>query len=43
VKAQIERQIRAVAVSTLKRSAVLPDLPAMNEVPPGFEVNSWSG
>jgi tripartite-type tricarboxylate transporter receptor subunit TctC len=44
VKAQIDAgQIRAVAVSTLKRSAVLPDLPAMNEVLPGFEVNSWYG
>ena len=44
VKPQIDAgQIRAVAVSTLKRSAVLPDLPAMNEVLPGFEVNSWYG
>ena len=36
-------QIRAIGVSTLKRSAVLPDLPAMSEVLPGFEVNSWYG
>jgi tripartite-type tricarboxylate transporter receptor subunit TctC len=36
-------QIRPVAVTTLKRSGVLPDLPAMNESMPGFEVNSWYG
>jgi len=36
-------QIRPVAVTTLKRSGVLPDLPTMNETMPGFEVNSWYG
>jgi len=36
-------QIRPIAVTTLKRSAVLPDLPAMNDTMPGFEVNSWYG
>ncbi len=36
-------QIRPIAVTTLKRSGVLPDLPTMNEVLPGFEVNSWYG
>ena len=44
VKPQLDaKQIRAVAVTTLRRSAVLPDLPAMNESMPGFEVNSWYG
>lgn len=44
VKPQLDaRQIRPVAVTTLKRSAVLPDLPTMNESMPGFEVNSWYG
>lgn len=44
VKPQLDaKQIRAVAVTTLTRSAVLPDLPAMNELLPGFEVNSWYG
>jgi tripartite-type tricarboxylate transporter receptor subunit TctC len=44
VKPQIDAgQIRAIGVSTLKRSAVLPELPAMSEVLPGFEVNSWYG
>ena len=44
VKPQLDaKQVRAVAVTTLKRSAVLPDLPAMNETMPGFEVNSWYG
>ncbi|MEO8145512.1 MAG: tripartite tricarboxylate transporter substrate binding protein [Betaproteobacteria bacterium] len=36
-------QLRPVAVTTLKRSGVLPDLPTMNESMPGFEVNSWYG
>jgi tripartite-type tricarboxylate transporter receptor subunit TctC len=36
-------QVRGIAVTTLKRSAVLPDLPAMHEILPGFEVNSWYG
>jgi len=36
-------QLRPIAVTTLKRSAVLPDLPAMNDTMPGFEVNSWYG
>ena len=44
VKPQLDaKQIRPVAVTTLKRSAVLPDLPTMNESMPGFEVNSWYG
>jgi tripartite-type tricarboxylate transporter receptor subunit TctC len=36
-------QLRPLAVTTLKRSSVLPDLPALNELMPGFEVNSWYG
>ena len=36
-------QLRPIAVTTLKRSAVLPELPTMNEILPGFEVNSWYG
>ncbi|WP_459615570.1 Bug family tripartite tricarboxylate transporter substrate binding protein [Bordetella sp. 2513F-2] len=36
-------RLRAIAVSTLKRSTLLPDLPAINETYPGFEVNSWYG
>ena len=44
VKPQLDaRQLRPVAVTTLRRSAVLPDLPAMNDTMPGFEVNSWYG
>lgn len=44
VKPQLDAgQLRPVAVTTLKRSAVLPELPAMNEILPGFEVNSWYG
>ena len=30
-------------LSARHRSAVLPDLPTMNEILPGFEVNSWYG
>ena len=36
-------QVRGIAVTTLKRSAVVADLPAMHEILPGFEVNSWYG
>jgi tripartite-type tricarboxylate transporter receptor subunit TctC len=36
-------KLRGIAVSTLKRSSVLPDLPTVNETLPGFEVNSWYG
>lgn len=35
--------VRPLAVTTLKRSPLLPELPALNEVFPGFEVNSWWG
>ena len=36
-------KLRAIAVSTLKRSSLFPDLPAIAETYPGFEVNSWYG
>ncbi len=36
-------RLRAIAVSTLKRSSLLPNLPAIAESYPGFEVNSWYG
>lgn len=36
-------QVRAIGVSTLKRSPLLPELPAIAETYPGFEVNSWYG
>jgi tripartite-type tricarboxylate transporter receptor subunit TctC len=36
-------EIRALAVTSARRSAVLPDLPAMNEFLPGYEANSWYG
>jgi tripartite-type tricarboxylate transporter receptor subunit TctC len=36
-------KIRAIAVSSPKRSAQLPDVPAMNELIPGFEFPTWIG
>ena len=36
-------KLRAIAVSTLQRSTLLPDLPTVAETLPGFEVNSWYG
>lgn len=44
VKPQLDaKQLRPLAVTTLRRSAVLPEVPAMHEIMPGFEVNSWYG
>ena len=36
-------RIRALAVSTLRRSGRLPELPTVAESYPSFEVNSWYG
>jgi tripartite-type tricarboxylate transporter receptor subunit TctC len=36
-------QVRALAISTLKRSPNFPDIPAVSETVPGFELNSWYG
>jgi tripartite-type tricarboxylate transporter receptor subunit TctC len=35
--------LRALGVTTTKRSGLLPDLPAISEILPNFEVNSWYG
>jgi tripartite-type tricarboxylate transporter receptor subunit TctC len=36
-------QLRALAVTTAKRVAVLPDVPAMDEFLPGYEASGWYG
>ncbi|MBO0758508.1 MAG: tripartite tricarboxylate transporter substrate binding protein [Bradyrhizobiaceae bacterium] len=37
-------QLRALAVTTLKRTAILPDIPTMDEAGlPGFEASTWHG
>ena len=36
-------QVRAIAISTLKRSPNFPDIAAVAETVPGFELNSWYG
>lgn len=36
-------KLRGLAVSGAKRAALLPDLPAIGEIYPGYEVNSWYG
>jgi len=36
-------QLRALAVTGLKRSRLLPDVPAFAEIMPGFEVGAWYG
>jgi tripartite-type tricarboxylate transporter receptor subunit TctC len=39
-----DKRVRPIAVSSLKRSSVLPDVPTLNEsVMPGFEVGAWQG
>ena len=36
-------RLRAIAVTSLKRSPVLPDVPAVSETLPGFDVVGWHG
>jgi tripartite-type tricarboxylate transporter receptor subunit TctC len=36
-------KLRALAVTTEKRSDILPDLPTIAETMPGYSVSSWSG
>lgn len=36
-------RLRAIATTTRKRIALLPDLPAANETLPGYEVDNWYG
>lgn len=36
-------QVRTIAISTLKRSPNFPEIPAVSETAPGFEINSWYG
>jgi tripartite-type tricarboxylate transporter receptor subunit TctC len=36
-------QLRALAVTTAKRLAVLPNVPAMDEFLPGYEASGWYG
>lgn len=36
-------KIKALAVGSLKRSSLLPDIPAMAETVPGFEMVGWYG
>jgi tripartite-type tricarboxylate transporter receptor subunit TctC len=39
-----DKRIRPIAVTSLKRSSVLPEVPTLNEsVMPGFEVGAWQG
>ena len=37
------KRLRALAVATPKRQALLPDLPAIGESVPGFGVSNWNG
>jgi tripartite-type tricarboxylate transporter receptor subunit TctC len=36
-------QLRALGVTSIKRSDVLPDVPSINEVLPGFDATVWDG
>ena len=38
-----EGRLRALAVSTEKRSSALPEVPAVAESMPGFEISGWYG
>src|SRR5439155_17471122 len=36
-------KLRALAVTTAKRAAVLPDLPVIGDTVPGYEASQWYG
>jgi tripartite-type tricarboxylate transporter receptor subunit TctC len=36
-------KLRGIAVTSLNRTPLMPDLPAISEELPGFDVNVWSG
>ena len=38
-----QRRLRALGITSLKRSPLLPDLPAISETVPGFESVTWFG
>ncbi len=38
-----EGRLRALAVTSAKRTSMAPDLPAVSELLPGFESNTWFG
>lgn len=39
-----EKRLKALAVTSLKRTSVLPDVPTLNEtIMPNFEVGAWQG
>jgi tripartite-type tricarboxylate transporter receptor subunit TctC len=35
--------IRGIAVTSLKRAAIAPEIPALAETLPGFDISSWNG
>jgi tripartite-type tricarboxylate transporter receptor subunit TctC len=39
----VTRKLRALAVTTLTRSEVFPDIPTVNEFVPGYEFSNWQG
>jgi tripartite-type tricarboxylate transporter receptor subunit TctC len=39
-----DKRLKALAVTSLKRTSVLPDVPTLSEtIMPGFEVGAWQG
>ena len=38
-----DKRMRALAISSLKRSPLLPEVPTLSESMPGFEIGTWHG
>ena len=43
IRGHVQWAVRGLAVTTLKRSSAMPDLPAISESLPGYDASTWGG